>query len=175
MADSEIMEYVKTQLKAGYTEEQIRKALLDADYTIEEVNEAITSQSKPPAAPKPPKPEKRVGGKVGFILSLIGGVLILVTIIFMFMGYPILDDTLSQIPLLGVSSLGIIGNDLVVLNIILAAGIILGSVLSHKKKEMIKTTGVVVILLSIISLLNGGGFFLAIISVIGGLLLLKEK
>ncbi len=180
MVDSEILEYVKTQLKAGFTAEQIRRALLDADYTVEEVNEAIETaqqdiQPTPAAAPAQPPPLKEGGGKAGFALSILGGILILASVVLTFLGNTLLSDMFSSVPVLGKSNLDLAGNDLIILNVILAIGILLGAIFSRKKSEIKMIAGVVVILLSSISLLNGSGFFLAIISLIGGLLLLAGK
>ena len=187
MADSEIVDYVKAQLKAGYTIDQIRKALLDANYEPEEAQEAIEEAQAEPAMeealPIAGRREKTVsgpariegGGRAGFALSIIGSILILLSAIMLVANYTIISDIFSQIPALGTLSLGLELNDIIVVNIVLAIGIILCAVLSHKRHEIRKTTGMVIIALSILSLLNGGGFFLAIIALIGGLLVLAGK
>ena len=103
MANVEIVEYIKDQLDAGYSEAEIREALQAEGWSSRDVEEAFDevyataqkNQSRPPPplepvekatpakadlAPPPAGLPARSVGKGGFILSMVGGLLALVAL-----------------------------------------------------------------------------------------------
>jgi hypothetical protein len=213
MADSSIINYIREQSRAGYSEAEIRAALSQQGWEEGEIDEAISaaiqkpakqpvkqpSQPGPVSSGKPPKvagqpgfrdpikdkvaqmeqrpsPEKGFG--INFILTVAGGLIILVNAILITVG---VGDVLNLIsPELNIALLNILGIalapfELFIINLIVGIGIVACTFLGILKPEQDLLSGVVIISLGVMSLLSGNGFMIgAFIAIIGGALTLTE-
>lgn len=89
MADSSLVDYIKTHLSAGYPIEQIRQSLLESDWPEDEITAAINLVTQKGAAPTPSTPSTYKEPKKFSKLLIISVLLIFVVIgsifaIFMF-------------------------------------------------------------------------------------------
>ena len=177
MVSSEIVDYVKEQLRAGYTPEEIRTALLTQGWSEGEVNESFDLAGPAPVSP----PVKIKGGKSkGFLLSLIGGLLIFIFGLETVLSLPLLSSSLSSagliISLWGLFEGGLqtsVNRGTVIL--IFSIVVILGSFLKNREGKA-RMGGVLVMIFSVLSLLGFNGFLLfvgALVGIAGGIVALK--
>ncbi len=116
--------------------------------------------------------EKVKRAKIGFIVSLIGGIFILLAGLWLF-GMVSALSGFAGVTFSGL--LGAIGVMYGVLGIVFGLIVILGAVLIYMPgKEIIG--GVVVLIFSLVSIVAGGGFFIGLIlGIIGGILGMLKK
>ena len=109
--------------------------------------------------------------QVGFVLSLIAGIIILINAV-MFLGLADFIDALGGVIPTFVTD---IFAGLAVVGVVFAALVIIGAILIYMPgKETIG--GILVIIFSIFSIFIGGGFIIGlVIGVIGGILGLRKK
>jgi len=168
-AGKKIIDYVKDQLKAGYTPDQIRKALATSGYTKADIEEAMSSAGKiaGKAVSAAAKPQSAASGNtwdMAFIISLVGAVLLIVAAILPLLGLTILSDLFVFFP--AIVSLDAFMS--MVMGIIFAV-IIIAVFMLQAVPENFK--GPAVLVVSIIALLMDPGFFLGgILGIIGGAL-----
>lgn len=181
MVSNEIVTYIKNQLNAGFSEDEIRAALRDQGWPENEINEAFNvTRGFAPSAPKTLKEEKIGKATAGFVLSFLGGMLIFInSILARFL--PSVIDSLSQLDIFRiigndffVNSLGI-ADTLWLFGIALGVIVIISSILIYKPgKERIG--GIVVLIVSLISLVSISGFFAgSMFGIIGGILAMAKK
>jgi len=185
--DKKVINYVKNQFKAGYTPDQIRAALANSGYARADINQAMSAAGagKPKTASKPVKPGKSVqaGAKpaagagfekpmIGFILSLIGGILLLLATVLPFAGITFLGTVFSFFPVLILILDATIN---MILGIIFPVVILIGAFLIRNRPDS-RAPGLIVIVVSVITLIMLPGSFLgAIIGAIGGALAIIGK
>jgi len=180
--DKKTVKYVKDQLKAGYTPDQIKSALAGSGYAQADIDQAIaaagvgtkaaTGSSQPSGAgAAPAKPSAGIAGyaaemSIGFIISLIAGIILIISAVLPLLGVTFFSDIFAFFTIILD-----LGADLgMIFGIVLAIVAIIGAVLIKMKPDN-KAPGVIVLAVSIILILMGPAFFLgAIIGVIGGLL-----
>ncbi len=204
MADSSIINYIREQSKAGYSEAEIKAALSQQGWEEGEIEEAF-SAAQPKKAAKPAQPGSPPAGKpvektgdpikdkvaqmeqrpapktwfgINFILTLAGGLVILVNAVLISAG---MGDMLNLVsPELNVALINILGIALVpfelfIINLIVGIGIVACAFLGVLKPEQDLLSGVVIISLGVMALLSGNGFMIgAFIAIIGGALILTE-
>jgi hypothetical protein len=109
--------------------------------------------------------------QVGFVLSLIAGIIILINAVMFVALADFLDLVGAVIP----AFVGDIFAGLAVVGVVFAAIVIIGAILIYiPGKETIG--GILVIIFSIFSIIVGGGFILGLVlGVIGGVLGLRKK
>jgi len=188
--DKKVINYVKNQLKAGYTPDQIKTALANSGYNQADINQAIAAagagKAKPvkgaPAAAKPtkgsPAGAKPAAGAgmaekpmIGFIVSLIGGILILLAAILPALGITFFNEIFEFFPAIMVSD----ATMTMILGLVFAVVAIIGAVLVNMRPDN-KAPGLIVLVMSIIILLMGTGFFLgALLGIIGGAMAILGK
>ncbi len=194
--DSSIVQYIREQLSAGYTEQEIRDALLSQGWYSEEIERAFstvraTAPAKPAARPaeEPPaakqEPEKAAAqqpGRVigtGFILSLAGGVLVILNSLLVFFGIGDLLDFF--VPGIKLSVLGMLGIQLssldsLVVNIIIGGFLVAAAFIIHVIPDKKRLTGMFMLIFSVITVLIGNGFLIGgIIAIIGGVLAILKR
>ncbi len=175
--DKKVIDYVKNQLNAGYTPDQIKAALAKSGYTQADIKQAMSSggaaKSKPSVAAKAKKPAKKAkaekptkskGGKpiVGFAVSLIGGIFILLAAILPMVGITVFDTIFSFFPVI-INFVGMAS----IIGIILGIVTIIGAALLKVTGNIV--SGAIVVVVTIIALLSGSGFFLgSLLGIIGG-------
>ncbi|MBL7160498.1 MAG: hypothetical protein ISS93_01460 [Candidatus Aenigmarchaeota archaeon] len=208
MANYVVLEYVEEQLEAGYSFDEIRSALLDEGWSDGEIDDAF-SQAKPHKvsklarikpkssrtieAKKPqdiyhteekpdqvyPPVEIKSGKSSGFIISLIGGLLLFVfgleTMLKLEMFGPQLVQAGLAINLLGLLEPFLVGSIGAVI-FVLAVIIIIGSFISRKEGKE-RLGAIIVLLLSIIAIVGFNSFLVfvgAALGIIGGILAFRK-
>ena len=189
--DSSIVQYIREQLSAGYTEQEIRDALLSQGWYSEEIEGAFSTvrapaPAKPAARPAegPPavkqEPEKAAAQQprreigTGFVLSLAGGVLVILNSLLVFSGIGDLLDLF--VPGIELSVLGMLGVQLssfdsLLVNIIIGGFLVAAAFIIYFIPDRVKLTGIFMLILSAITVLIGNGFLIGgIIAIIGGIL-----
>jgi len=161
--DKKVVDYVKNQLKTGYTPQQISAALANSGYTQADINEAMSAGG----ASKPAKgaaPALGAGEPViGFWLSLIGGAVIIIGALLPVLDMTILEDVFSFFPVVLA-----MGDMSMILGMVFGAIAAIGAVLINMMPEN-KLPGIIVLAISVIALLMGPGFFIgAVVGIIGG-------
>ncbi len=129
----------------------------------------------------PPRPE------VAFILSLIGGVLILlgsaVAMMWAYGGMPAWSGMMGSMMGgysgmmggIGVSGMGFFGGMFIV-GLVAGILVLVGAVMLHSRPQQTSTWGILVLVFSIISLVGMGGFFIgAILGLVGGAVALSWR
>lgn len=177
MVSSDIIEYVKEQLKAGYSSEEIRVALLAQGWTEEDVDEVFTFAGPPSAQPITPPVTIKKGGNKGFLISLLGGLILFIFGLETVLSLPVLSSLLVGAGLIIAVSgffeallLTSLNSGVVIL--IFAVVIILGALLLHREGKE-KRGGILIIVFSVLSLIGFNGFLLfvgAVLGIIGGIL-----
>jgi hypothetical protein len=203
MADSKIVNYIRDTISQGYKKEEIKSALLKQGWFPEEIEEAFRAVQPAPGPkspePKPeqskltvkkfkkptvagkhpqPKPEahkKRMGGiKGGFILSVVGGILIMVNSLLVYLQAGdmltlfVSNASLSLISMLDVA---LSEFDSFLINTIIGVFVTATSYIIHTMHEKSRITGLFIIALSLISVLIGNGFLIGgIVAIMGGIL-----
>jgi len=181
MISQEIVDYIRTQLEAGYTLEQITNALLKEGWTEDEIHEACET-AKEVAAPRLEKPLEKPKALtsqpiLGFLSSALAGVIILMQSLILIFYPSVILVVYSYIP---IDTTGEIANTLNLFQIqdmfgvVVSILILLGSVLIYKNREV--AGGIIVLVLSIISLLTVNGFLAgSLIGIAGGILALLKR
>ncbi|MBI4176491.1 MAG: hypothetical protein HY518_04750 [Candidatus Aenigmarchaeota archaeon] len=200
MVNSEVVRYVREQIKAGFSKEEIEYALLDSGYTTAEVSEVMGYAQGGPARPQPPRPQParvqrpqpfRPQGppnaqpapqpqgpqpgrklKFGFIISFIAGLFLLAN-----MAIVLATGNLDIMPRLGMLfDMGIENLILAMTNIILGAAMLLAALFIHKKPGKETVFGVMVIVLAVVSFASMGSFVIGtIIGLAGGVVTILKK
>jgi hypothetical protein len=179
---SKIVRYIRDQLSAGYSEQQIRDSLLGQGWHAEEVEVAFSIARSAPRAVPPEKarqaaqaaqtgrPAKRVG--TGFVLSVAGGSLIVLNSVLVFLG---IGDMLELfVPGISISFLSMFGValsafDSILINILIGAFLIVASFIIYFIPGKARLTGMFMVALSVITVLVGNGFLIGgIIAMVGG-------
>ncbi len=189
--DSKIALYVKEQLSAGYSEQEIRDALSDQGWHPEEIDRAFSAARTPVPQKQAPakmtvaaeqKPEKkprlpRTGTST--LLSLAGGVLIILNSVLVFSGIgDLLDFFVYGISLsvIGMFNITFESIDFILVNIIIGGFLVAASYVIHTMPDKTRLTGVFVVALSSIAVLIGNGFLIGgIIAVVGGAFAVLER
>jgi len=123
----------------------------------------------PPAAPK--------RATIGFVISLIAGILILINALMLFALRSVIGGLVPSVP--GVVDVGALAEAMITLwgavGLIFAIIVMVGALLIYMPgKETIG--GVLVLVFSILSIVTGGGFFLGLIlGIVGGALGIAKK
>ncbi len=180
MVSNEIVEYVKTQLNAGFSEDDIRAALRGQGWPEDDINEAFNVIRGFVPPPKAPEEEKVKKATSGFVLSFLGGMLILINGILAGLLPSLLSDIISRVDIVKNISGDFFVNFLGIADILWVIGIVLGviiiilSMLIYEPgKEKI---GSIVLILSLISLVSISGLFIgSILGIIGGILGMAKK
>ncbi|MBI4020352.1 MAG: hypothetical protein HY367_03390 [Candidatus Aenigmarchaeota archaeon] len=218
MVSSEVVRYVREQVKAGFSMEEIEYALLDAGYTTAEVSEIMKfaeEQPRPqpqmPVMPRPvmqgPRPMpmmpmqrpqlpfqpsqqwqpplassampqgKPKTGKalVGFIVSFIGALFLMVNAIMMLVTSN--ADIIPRVPLSGLDfSLGFELSILSIITLILAVGMLAAAFFMLARPSKARIFGVFVLVLAMLSFVSMGSFAMgAIIGIVGGIIGIIKK
>lgn len=182
--DPRVIDYVKKELAAGYSVDQVKNALVKQGWFEHEVVEALKIvQGEEKEQPPQQKVKKAV---IGFTLTLIGGVLFLLQGLSLLLETDIIGFVFSSIEnleyFLWLSSLG---NDLLVmaeglgltlgmLGLFFAIIIILSSFLIFMGKE--KMGAIPIIVLAIFGLVFGLGYVIGnILAIVGGVMGILKK
>ena len=175
MVASEVTEYVRVQLAAGYSEGEVWDALRSQGWSDQEISEAVQLaqaqlQVVPPVVIKKHK-------NLSFVISLIAGLILFINSLEIVLALPLISSYLSQagitMNMFGFIQ-GFLGSDLNggILLLIFSVLVILGSLLIRKQgKEGIGA--MLVVIFSLLSLIGFSGFLLfigAVIGIIGGIL-----
>ncbi len=118
------------------------------------------------------------GGPVDYprgahLLSLIGGILILIDAIVVLIAFAVLGTALASF---GLGAFGAIIIALAGIGVVFALLIIFGALRIKSQPTSAHTWGIVIILLALISFLGGGGFYIgSILALIGGILAVVWK
>ena len=174
--DKKVIDYVKNQLKAGYTPEQIRTALANSGYNQVDINQAMSAAGAGPHV-KGAKPAPKAAGAakipmIGFALSVVAGLLLLLATLLPFAGITVFGDVFSFFPVLILIADASI---LMILGILFPVIILIGAFLTKTMPDN-KAPGLIVLVISIISLLMLPGSFLgALLGIIGGALAVVGK
>lgn len=179
MPSAEILAYIKEQQKAGYSIDDIGNALLSAEWSEEEINDAFTSLGLVKGEKKEKKAESSVyppvdvekGRNYPFFISLISGLLIFIFALETILNMQLITSALVKagltIELFGLFA-GILETSLntgIVL-IIFAVDIILGSLLINREGRE-RMGGILVLIFSLLTLVGFNGFLLFIGSAMG--------
>jgi hypothetical protein len=197
MADnSSIVNYIKEQLSAGYSEKEIRDALLSQGWYSEEIDKAFSAArapapTKPAAMPAevPPaagqEPEKAAAqqprGGIGarFILSLAGGALVILNSILSFFWTEDLLDLFVpgvELSVLGTLGLQLSSFDSLVVNLMIGGFLVAAAFIIHAVPDRARLTGIFMLILSVITVMIGNGFLIGgIIAIIGGALAILKS
>lgn len=195
MMDSRLIEYIKTQIAYGYSEQQIRDILLAQGWYQEEIDEAFSaarSQAQPPAgavsrpatevskAKEGPAPFNIMSFLSGYLLlSIAGGVLIIINsaLVFFNLG-DIIELFVSnlELSLLGMFDVTLKAFDAFLINLIIGIFLIIASYILYTMPEKKKLTGMFMVALSLITVFIGNGFLIGgLLGMGGGLLAILEK
>jgi hypothetical protein len=106
-ANPDVVRYIRDQASAGFGKEEIYRALLDAGWTKEEVNEAIYEMmGKSPGKPAPTEQKVQPGEKASSkshsrrnVLIIIGVIIALLAVLFVFFN----DSMFSALRALGLA------------------------------------------------------------------------
>jgi hypothetical protein len=209
MADSKIMKYVKDTISAGYSEDEIRAALAKQGWYKEEIEEAISAvksgqatrpqktakpnetrarvpATKPSQKPGPPdqavKPRQQVRpGKpvTAFMVSLVGGILVITNALLIFIG---MGDILGVIvpgfalSVLDMLNMTLSSMDSFIINIAVGGFMTAASFMMYIMPGRIRISGIFILLFSIIAVLTGNGFLIGgIMGAIGAILALPGR
>ncbi len=188
--DSSIARYIREQLSAGYTEQEIRDALSSQGWYSEEIEKELSAvrasaPAKPAARPAEGSPAAKQGPEkaatqqprrigTGFILSLAGGALVILNSLLVFLE---IGDLLGLfVPGIGLSVLGMLGIQVssfysLLANIIIGGFLVAAAFIIHLIPDKARLTGIFMLIFSTITVLIGNGFLIGgIIAIIGGLL-----
>jgi hypothetical protein len=192
MADSSIIKYIKDTLAAGFSEDQVREALAKQGWYKDEIDQAFSEMGAAPkpaprqAAPKQESEEKIVvrrahsgGFSGGFLMCIIGGVLIIINSVLVSAGTgDLLGLFISplSISLLNMFDVSLSSFDMLVINVIIGGFLVGSSYIIFKMPDKAKLTGMFIVALSMISVLIGNGFLIGgIIAILGGLFSILGK
>jgi hypothetical protein len=196
MVNPSIVKYIKDTLSAGYTEAQIRSALIKQGWYPEEVDEALSAvRSEATGVPKatvttgvPAKPSAAAdkaqdAGKAkpapgifkgSFIMALAGGAVIIINSVLVFLQ---VGDALSlfitnvNLSLLGVMGITMSEFDSFIINIVIGGFLAGTSYVLYSMPENSRLTGIFIIALSLIAVMVGNGFLIGgVLAIIGGVL-----
>ncbi len=174
MVNLQLVEYVRKQLQAGFSEDEIRRVLIEAGWFEDEINEAFftvksenrSKEEKPPAEISPPEtvlqtPKEEIKKPVLFkpllILSLLSGILVIInTIIRMVQITDILNMNFSIFLQSGM----ILETDIPLIGIVIGIGIITGAILLMIRPERTRITSLLILALSALAILTGNGFLI---------------
>jgi hypothetical protein len=200
MVSSDVVEYIKEQLHAGYSEGEIIDALRKEGWTDKEIDEgfALThhlhedhhekehhedhhekhkfekDHHKHHKGPELPDLERKKGSGLGFILSLIGGILLLISSLEMLASISI--NSFFESFGLTIGFFGYFAGMMSVIEtgmalVVFAVVIIIGSVIIRKAGKA-RLGGILVLIFSVLSLVGFTGFILfigALLGIIGGI------
>jgi hypothetical protein len=175
MANPEIIEYAREQLKAGHSVDEIRDSLIKTGWSKEEVEEAISAvQTQAPANPTttPTQPGLKPGKLLyGLVLSITAGLLIILNTI------RILAPSLEEQIIINVIQFLPLSTEHTILTLVSGILMIIGAFLAYKTWGGIKGKigGILVIVFSLIYFISAGYIIFFIIGIIGGLLALMKK
>lgn len=173
--DKKVVDYVKTQLKAGYTSDQIKTALANSGYAPNDIKQAMSSAGPVKGSNSlgsiPNSGPSEAGGPViGFWVSLVSGVVILLASILPLIGMTVFSDISSFFPVI----LNL-GEMVTILGIIFGAVALIGAVLINMMPDNM-IPGIIVLVISVIALLISPSFFLgAVVGIVGGFLAVIGK
>ncbi len=177
MISPDVAEYVREQLRAGYTPSEIRAALLDQGWSAEEVEESLEGQK--PAVYPPVEINKGRNG--AFIISLLGGVLIFMAGLESVLSFQPITSALAQAGIL-IEITGFLG---ILLPDPLAAGAVAllfailavtGSFLITNEERR-RLGSVAVLVFSLLALLGFSGFLFflgGVLGIVGSVLGFRE-
>lgn len=168
MADPRLTDYIRKATEYGYSREQIKEVLVREGWDESEIDEAFRESGTGTENMVSAGDVSAIsGGKsIGFITSILSGLLI------------ILDGVMLRTSyLIGFTVIEIIDPsmtiELIMLSLIFGLGVILGSVLIYKGKNMVG--GVLVILMSFISMITFIGLIIGLIGIVAGILGILKK
>ena len=173
-------EQVKDEQKVAQeeTKQQAKPDEKQAAITVKKSKEEPKKEgSKKPGEKKFGLPEGMLKGS--FILSVVGGIIIILNSVLVFSGIgDILDIVVPNIGLsfLNVFNISLSGLDNFLINIIIGGFLIATSYIIMTMPDKMKITGMFMIILSLISVMIGNGFLLGgIIAIVGGVFAFLEK
>lgn len=186
MVASEIIEYVREQLKAGYETDDIQEALRSQGWNDQEINEAfsLVETHQGPQQKEgvfPPVKIHRHNNK-GFIITLLGGLLIFIVGLETVLSLPLLSSAFVQMGI-AFSILGMFESALIsslnvgVVLLIFAIFMILSSLII-KGGDRQRMGGIIAIVFGILTIVGFNGLLLvvgAVLGIVGGLLGLKKS
>ena len=188
MADSKIVKYIKDTLSEGYSQEQVREALIRQGWYKEEIDEAfsvaVSGEKKPQVQQEktgpggtPPAEEKEKARRLssGFLLGVAGGSLIILNAVLLMAGMgDILSFFITDMGDLSISFLEMFDVtlslfDSFLINLIIGGFLIGSAYIVYLMPDRSKITGMFMVALSLISLMVGNGFLIGgIIAVAAG-------
>lgn len=187
--DSEMVRYVREQISAGYSDDDIREALAGQGWGRDEIERtfgaARKSLSKKPEGKSSGSPEtgqdsSGLSGRQpmriepGFVLSLAAGVLVIVNALLVFAEA---GDLLAvfihetELSFLGMFGLQVSPLDSLIVNAIIGGFLLAAGFIIHFMPERARLTGIFMLILSSLTLLTGNGFLVGgVVAVAGGIL-----
>lgn len=178
-----VVDYIKSQLKAGYSLEDIRNSLLDAGHERADVDIAIgivRGGAPVPKANKEPASQElkqAIEGEVEAAKETIRHHIVAAFALSMIAGIFVINDIFSSIISSFVSenitnifiNAGLATENFIYVNIVLAAGIIAGSVLVYKSKKP-SVSAALIMAFSIVYFALSGSVVVLALGLIGGVL-----
>jgi len=169
MPSSEIADYVREQIRAGYSRQEIETELANQGWSQVDINAAFTGAREPQGQINPPVVIKKRTGNGAFV-SLVGGILIFIFSMENILSLPLISvffvDAGLALDFLAVFSLLLADIFLVgVISLLFGIVIIIGSlVMNHPGKK--KIGAIVVLVFSVITIIGFPGF----LPIVGGIL-----
>ena len=171
---SEVVDYIKAQLKAGYAISQIKESLKREGWpdgliyeAVGMAQESISPEELPEVSPIGGK--KEVMGIVGFSLAIAVAAMILKDVVISPLGR-IISLYIYDFSL----NLGLQASEIQIIYGVLGLGILVGAfIMYYLKKEVL--AGLLVIIMSAVYLISGGMLVVFLLGIIGGGLLMVKK
>lgn len=200
MTESKVIDYINDTLSQGFSENEVKAALKKQGWSDLDIDEAMRAaaprSTSPPkrtgaqASKKPEQPKAEKGKaaqgkpgkslvKGGFILTAVGGMLIIVNALLIYLGFGDMlgfvmpNPELSVMTILGLS---LTGMDVFLINLVIGVFLAAASFITYAMPYRRKLTGMFIIMLSLVSALVGNGFLVGgIAGLIGGALAVMDK
>lgn len=188
MVSSEIVEYVREQLRAGYSPEEIRDALEEAGWDPREIEDAFSLAQFGFPVSEPPQPSLKAPGgtippveirsksHVPLALSLLGGLLIFILGLEVLLALPLVSQLAGPLQLAGLMETFLSGLVKGVVLLIYGLAAVAGALLSGREGRE-RAGGAVVLVFSLLVLAGfHGALALAggILGVLGGVWSLRS-
>lgn len=178
MVGSEVIEYIKEQIKAGYSPQEIKAALEQQGWNDQEIDEAFQKASPPQPAVFPPVEIKRQKG-IDFFISIIAGFILFIVGLETFLNLPLISAPLAasgiSLTILGIIQASLSGLSGIIL-LIFGLIAIIGSLMIYPEGKG-RLGGLLVLVFSLLALIGFNGFLLffgSILGILGGIVAIKK-
>jgi len=164
MADPRLVDYIIKANNYGYSKDQIKSLLINQGWYENEIEEAFREAGISTLTETGESGNEKKN--IGFIMSLLSGLLVILDGAVLrtsdFLGFTLVEIVSPNMTL-----------ELIMLSLIFGLGIILGSVLIYKGKNMVG--GSLVIVMSLISMITFIGLIIGLIGIVAGIFGILRK